>query len=709
MTRHDDIDPELLSVYQAEVLELLDTLGALLDQMQHTHGAGQTELLRAASRIAHTIKGSSRITGFTTIVELAHAMEDELHGFDPEGSPEEQLKPISRLFEAISIIGEVVAKKRDPQAASALAQQMKSAQSQAPGANTEENHRNPPSQKSPDPQNDSPAPDEDLQTPVNQAQSQAEHSAPAAKLARIDLARLDKLMDAVKELIISHQFVNTIDREIAAHVENTSSKELRQLFWRRQNTVEPMLAMAERVLSAGQKLRMVPLHFLVSQWRRTAAEAAHALNKSIELQADIGELELDRHVLDRIKDPMLHLIRNSIDHGIESQSERDKRNKARTGIVQIRARLSGTTAIIEVSDDGRGIDSERIRIQAVRQGLLEPEQAASLSLEELSACLFHPGFSTASSVSTLSGRGVGLDVVRETVRTLGGHVEVRHPPLLGGTTFRMEVPVDVALVRGLLVASGNNKFVLPVEHIEQVFQAKADQLHCISDEFYVNIEAGGLLRIEPLWPSLSIPSAGSRVLTIVWMRHGRRAIGLWVDELFEERLFATHPPPWNLKRVTGIGAFTVLDDRKPAVVIDISSLFDRKSWQRSAEPARSQETPRILVVDDSLSIRTMVRTTLQSAGYEVVVKPDGQEAWKVLNEMPFSLVVSDVRMPGMDGFELVRKIRSSDNLKNLPVILLTSMDRPEDISAGAKSGADEYIVKGRFDQSKLLEAVARFV
>lgn len=719
MSHGRDADPALLAVYQAEVLELLDSLGATFEQLRAEESAGRAELLRAAMRIAHTIKGSSRITGFDTIVELAHAMEDTLKSFD-EIAAAEQLERITLLFEAIRVTGDVVEGKCGADEASAMAARLKSRFSEP--AN-ESARKAPPSLGPGPPGVNSSITGENSSELEKQSRAQAEAPPLGSKWARVDLRRLDHLMNAVHELVLSHQMVGSIDREFLFAAESLFAQAKiadpadhkpdleasARLLERRRSAAEPLFSLSEQVLSAAQKLRMVPLHSLLPQWKRTVGEAAHALSKRIELHSDIGELELDRHVLECLKDPIMHLIRNAVDHGIESSSERIQRGKQPTAIVQIRARIAGTTATIDVSDDGRGLDIDRIRAQAVRQGLLEPEQAASMQANELSSCLFHPGFSTAQRVSTLSGRGMGLDVVREAVRELGGRVEVKHPPALGGATFSIEVPVDIALVRGLLVSSGNVKFVLPVEHIRRVLRVPAEQLHWIGNTCYANDELGQPLTIQPLWPSLPIPNAKGRLLTVVWMTHGRKPLGLWVDELFEEHFFLTHAPPWNLRRVSGIGAFVVLDDGRPAAVIDVSTLFDRTTLKPSHEPIHIREIPRILVVDDSLSVRTLVRTTLQSAGYEVIAKADGREAWQALSESSFSLVVSDVRMPQMDGLELVRRIRSSETLKNLPVILLTSLDKPEDISAGAKSGANEYIVKGRFDQSRLLEAVARFV
>jgi CheY-like chemotaxis protein len=333
---------------------------------------------------------------------------------------------------------------------------------------------------------------------------------------------------------------------------------------------------------------------------------------------------------------------------------------------------------------------------------------------ELLALVFRPGFSTARAVSTLSGRGVGLDVVRDAVRSLGGFVEVALPPTLGGASIRARVPVTFAMLRGLVVRSGGAVSALPIEHVVRALRVPASSLRTAGGGVVAEIEGGAPLRLVSPGGAISRSrGSSSGFASVVVLASSGRRLGLVVDEILGEEQLVTHALPWNLRRVPGVSALFVLADGRPSVVFDVGHFFDAEHAVGAiagptAALAEAGRPRRVLVVDDSLAVRTLVRNTLQSAGYEVVVKADGQEGWDALQEEEFSLVVSDVRMPRMDGLELTRLIRADPRLKALPVVLVTSLDRREDIAAGAAVGANEYIVKGTMDQSRILETVARF-
>ncbi|MDH5490899.1 MAG: response regulator, partial [Myxococcales bacterium] len=436
--------------------------------------------------------------------------------------------------------------------------------------------------------------------------------------------------------------------------------------------------------------------------------------KRVRFEGDVGDFGLDRQVLDGLRDPMVHLLRNAVDHGIEAPEERESRGKAPIGTVSVRARTMGSMVEIDITDDGRGVDRQAVIARAIERGLLSPERAAKISEAEVLDLLFSPGFSTAGAVSRISGRGVGLDVVRTRVQELGGRAEIGENPG-GGTLFRLTVPSSLVSTKGLLVKTGSTVHALPIAYVERTLRVALEDVRSVEGGAAVEQEGSEPLRLR--W--LATLMAESRQddperLAVVVVEHGRQRRGLVVGDVLGEAEFVVRQLPWNIRRLRGIAGAAVLGDGGLAVVIDVPSLFEGAASGRLAatetvkrkSEARKQ---RILVVDDSLTSRMLERNILLATGYDVEVANDGEEGWEALQRQEVDLLITDVEMPRLDGIELTRRVRADARLRELPIIMVTSLSRPEDVKAGAAAGADEYIVKGRFDHRALLDAVNRLI
>jgi two-component system chemotaxis sensor kinase CheA len=462
-----------------------------------------------------------------------------------------------------------------------------------------------------------------------------------------------------------------------------------------------------------RRTRMVPVAAVFEVFPRMVRDLARASGKEITLRAEGGQTEVDRSVLEQVKDPLTHLLRNCVDHGIEPPETRAGAGKPRHGTICLSARQRNDTLVVEVADDGAGIDPARVRAAALQQGLLGAEAAADLSDREATGLVFRSGLSTSPLVTDLSGRGVGLDVVRDAVERLHGSVEV-HSTVGHGTTFVLSLPLSVSTVHCLMLQAGGQTFALPATLVQRVLRVAAEAVGRAEGRPVVRVgdrpvalarltDVLGVQAADGADPGSTGPAA---VLSIQ---------GVQVA-LLVERLAGTHelvvkslPPP--LSRVRHIAGAAVLGTGEVAMILNAADLVasvERGEPHPPATPAHPDSGPAtILVAEDSITTRTLEKNVLEAAGYRVEAAADGLAAWSLLRSSDCDLVVADIEMPGMDGFELTAKIRADPRLADLPVVLVTSRDSREDHERGALVGADAYIVKGGFDQNRLIDTIRR--
>jgi two-component system chemotaxis sensor kinase CheA len=456
-----------------------------------------------------------------------------------------------------------------------------------------------------------------------------------------------------------------------------------------------------------RRARMIRLDTQASSMRRTVDDAARTVQKAVDLETDFSNVELDKVVLDLLRDPIVHLLRNAIDHGIESGPARELVGKPERGLVRASARVTGNMVELLICDDGSGIDARRVAATAVARGLLTAAQAERADESQLLDLIFVEGFSTRDKASRLSGRGIGLDVVRRALRELGGSVRALSRGPLGGAAFQLSVPISILSARLLLVSCNDGVYAVPVQSIDRVVKVSRTAVQTLDDMQVVKLSDTELLRVRWLAQLVSDRApAESDQLKLLIVSHAGAKLALAVDEILHEEALLVRKLPWNLVDVPAVSGAALLADGSVAAVLDAAQLATRQHIAVSR--TKPEDTvAKILVVDDSMTTRTLHRNVLTFAGYDVIVAHDGSEAWELLRNEDVHIVVSDVQMPGMDGFELTRRIRADARLKNMVVVLVTSLDQPEDMEKGLEAGADEYVVKGPLERDALLSAVAR--
>lgn len=757
------VDQTLLAVFRDEVSETLDQLAICLEDLKRTDDADVSEQVDDAFRHAHNLKGAARMVGLEPVVAVTHSMEDRLSVFrDDATRPPPEL--VTHMIGALTLIERAVDGDDVNQQALDTAESIR-VEGQAAeliddfaqtGTYTMDPDELDPDEmsatqlmKRPDLQREAPkaqdlepepgrqdAPGAQAATDQIAGEDTEQAATPAVTASvRVDVQRLDSAMQHTGELFSAHT------RQASRHQRYVDlfaqlHAAVRTLNGNERKTLEVLLKSADGLLSqdrqdlhrfgyltdeistAMKRVRMLPLTNLAPTWRRIVRESAQDVEKSVTLDVQVGAIELDKQILDGLRDPIMHLLRNAIAHGIESSEQRADAGKPKDGLVRIGASVQGARVVLEVSDDGCGLDAGKIRAKALEKGLVDAGRLAGMAEAELYQLVFVPGFTTMSEANRLAGRGVGLDVVQQSLRQLGGDVEIVELAGFSGATFRLTLPPSLMSIRGLLVRAGASVVAVPVDNIERSLRIQRDAVEQVAGEHALRLDDGEPLKVRWLGAMLGQPAEKlADVLTLVVVTAGKSRIGLVVGEVVGEQEFVTKRLPWNLKRVGGVSGAVVLEDGTVGVVLDAGYLVSATTAagaRARASMAVLEEQPAavvrsVLVVDDSLTSRTLERNILEAAGYDVITAKDGEEGWETLQHTAVDLVVSDVEMPRCTGLELAGRIRASSALSDMPLILVTSLGSEDAVAAGARVGADEYIVKGKFDQRELLDAVARLI
>jgi two-component system, chemotaxis family, sensor kinase CheA len=467
-----------------------------------------------------------------------------------------------------------------------------------------------------------------------------------------------------------------------------------------------------------RRARMLPVSMVFDVFPRLIRDLSVDLGKKASLSIEGADTEVDRAVIEQIRAPLTHLLRNAIDHGLETPAEREQAGKRPEGTISLSASQQGDTLLIEIGDDGAGIDPNTIRALAVVRGVLSQEAADATNDAEALRLIFKAGFSTRDEVTDLSGRGVGLDVVRDAIERLRGSVEVAS--VVGEQTrFSLTVPLSVATAQCVMVRVAGVTFALPISNVTKILRVTRDETERADGRVVIAVE-GQPVPIASVSDALGIDGAAQldgSPLPAVLLGSGERRVAFLVDELIgtQTLVLKALPPPFvRLRHISGaaiLGTGEVVGVLNAADLVRaddpsaaLSTTFDRR------EPSGDRtDSPLVLVVDDSSVTRTMVKGILEAAGYRVQTAADGMQAWEMLRSRSFDLLVSDVNMPEMSGFDLTEKVRSDRFLRGVPVILVTALDSLEDQAHGSRVGADAYITKGSFTDDSLLETVRSFV
>ncbi len=503
--------------------------------------------------------------------------------------------------------------------------------------------------------------------------------------------RLERLFDRTEEEL--SRFSRDVERISAALREDTKALD------RAAGPLEAQI----------HQLRLLPFSQACEGLSRVVRDLSLAQQKQVDLKIVGAEMELDRAIVEGLREPLLHLLRNAIDHGIESAEARARAHKPARATLTIAAVAAGDSVEVSVSDDGRGLDREAIRVKLRERGFRDESTGS-----DLERAIFLPGFSTARQVSDVSGRGVGLDIVKTTVERMNGSVAVAGDS--SGTRFVLTLPLTLSTVRALFVRVGSEMVALPSAAVEVLLRVAPSELKYVAEKAVI-AHRGQPITAATLAPMLGLPAServqDAPLFAVVLRAEGRRA-ALIVDEFLTEQDVLLKSLGPRVQELLYVSSGTLLPSGEVALVLKPQALLmaalDVSTFSSlAAERAQTSARHRLLLADDSLTTRALERSILEAAGYDVIVAVDGQSAWQLLQERGADLLLSDVEMPRMDGLALTQTVRTSTRFRDLPVILLTSRDSPEDRARGLEAGANAYLVKSAFDQTKLLQAIEQLL
>ncbi|MBI2987614.1 MAG: response regulator [Deltaproteobacteria bacterium] len=479
--------------------------------------------------------------------------------------------------------------------------------------------------------------------------------------------------------------------------------------------------MVDDLLADMKKVLMLPFGSILESFPVLVRNLSRDQGKDVELLIEGGEIEVDRRILEEMKDAFIHLVRNCIDHGIENPEEREKKKKPPKGTIRIAVtQKNGSKVEILIFDDGRGIDLTKVRASALKLGLITQQEAESLSDSEALSLAFRSGVSTSPMITDLSGRGLGLAIAREKAEKLGGAIAVESN--LGvGTTFQMVLPLTMATFRGIPVRVDEHLFVFPSTQVERVAQVEKEKIKTVENRETIELDGqtvslahlGDVLEL----PRKSPPQDSRDAVLVALITQAEKRIAFLIDEVLNEQEVLVKSLGRQLSRVRNVAGATVLATRKLVPILNVFDLMKSavtvsgKALRPGAAPLEKEKAKKtsVLVVEDSITARTLLKSILEAAGYDVKTAVDGVDGFTQLRSGEFDIVVSDIDMPRMSGLDLTAKIRSDKKFADLPVVLVTALESREDRERGIDVGANAYIVKSSFDQSNLLEVIQRLV
>ncbi|MGH7223321.1 MAG: hybrid sensor histidine kinase/response regulator, partial [Gemmataceae bacterium] len=697
----------------------------------------ETQHLEPLMRAAHSIKGAARIVGVDLAVQLAHAMEDV---FVAAQRGEKHFLPtdIDILLRGTDVLAEL-AKLTGEDTSSWAAKHEAAIGNLTNELRVMLTRREPVSPQVKIGETPVPPQQKTGETPVQQA---------AEAVVRVTAQSLTRLMGLAGESLVQARWLQPFTTallklkkhhdHLAAVLDGLASEPRsghpdersgsaaearRQSALCRQSLAQCIAEFedhAARAEDLNSRLylevigsRMRPFADGVQGFPRMVRDLARFLDKQVRLDIIGQTTEVDRDILDTLEAPLTHLLRNAIDHGIEPPEERGAAGKAECAVLRLEARHRAGMLIISVEDDGRGIDLERLRSKIIERGLSRADLVSAMSESELLSFLFLPGFSTAAVVTEFSGRGVGLDVVHEMARKVGGSVHVTSHRGRG-TTFHLQLPITLSVVRAVVVDIGGEPYAFPHNHIDRLVRLPRSRLASLENRQFVDVDGRnvGLVLAAQLFDAPAKVPEGDE-LPVLLVSDAAGQYGLIVDAFRGEQDLVVRPLDPRLGKVANVSALALLDNGIPVLIADVEDLI--RSMDRfiqtgtlsrcEAKRTKAIRRKRVLVVEDSITVREVERQILRQRGYDVTVAVDGQEGWNAARAEAFDLIITDVDMPRMNGLELVRAVRANAVMQEVPVIIVSYKDREEDRLRGLEVGANHYLTKSSFHDNTFLQAV----
>ncbi|ATN08340.1 hybrid sensor histidine kinase/response regulator [Pseudomonas sp. FDAARGOS_380] len=754
MTPDQMRDASLLELFSLEADAQTQVLSAGLLALERN--PTQADQLEACMRAAHSLKGAARIVGVDAGVSVAHVMEDCLVSAQ-EGRLYLQPEHIDALLQGTDLLMRIATPGNDvgPADIEAYVALMERLLDPSQPIATPLPKPEPLSV----PQVDALLLEPELEpAPVVSSEAPRQNkrmTEGGERVLRVTAERLNSLLDLSSKSLVETQrlkpYLASLQR--LKRIQSNSLRALDALDGQLKSLdlnleAQEALADTRRLLSEAQALlaeknaeldefgwqagqraqvlydtalacRMRPFADVLAGQVRMVRDLGRSLGKQVRLEIEGEKTQVDRDVLEKLEAPLTHLLRNAVDHGIETPEQRVLAGKPAEGLIRLRASHQAGLLVLELSDDGNGVDLERLRGTIVDRNLSPVETALRLSEEELLTFLFLPGFSLRDKVTEVSGRGVGLDAVQHMVRQLRGAV-VLEQTAGQGSRFHLEVPLTLSVVRSLVVEVGEEAYAFPLAHIERMCDLAPDDIvqlegrqHFWHEGRHVGLVAASQLLQRP--PG----QTPSDTLKVVVIRERDAVYGIAVERFIGERTLVVLPLDDRLGKVQDISAGALLDDGSVVLIVDVEDMLrsvDKllntgrlERIARRSQQATEAPRKRVLVVDDSLTVRELQRKLLLNRGYEVAVAVDGMDGWNALRSEDFDLLITDIDMPRMDGIELVTLLRRDSRLQSLPVMVVSYKDREEDRRRGLDAGADYYLAKASFHDDALLDAVVELI
>lgn len=746
----DDIQ-EILEDFLIEAFELIEQLDQDLVELESN--PEDLDLLNSIFRVAHTVKGSSSFLSFDVLTKLTHHMEDVLnkarrselkltnavmdvvlesidmmktllncirdHGNDTEINMD--LTDIISRLEAVSEGEEI------PLAAESIDEVPKEVKVKEPEVAetdpSDEDYSNMSddeveaeierllNEKKAETKKKKETKKETVAAPVAKkvaptpAKKVETSQAPAKKQAstleqtiRVEVSRLDHLMNLIGELVLGKNRLLKIYDDVEERYEG-------EKFLEELNQVVSAISLVTTDLQiAVMKTRMLPIAKVFNKFPRMVRDLSRELGKGIDLKISGEETELDKSIVEVIGDPLVHIIRNSCDHGVEDGATREAMGKDKTGLIELKAYNEGNSIVIEITDDGKGLDPDLLRAKAIERGMIGEQEADAMSDREAFALILKPAFSMAAKVTNVSGRGVGMDVVKTNIEKLNGIIEI-DSELGKGTVLKMKIPLTLAIIQALLVGAQEEYYAIPLASVSETVRISLDEIYTIEGRNVLRLrdEVLSLVRLSDIFGVKQVYEPGEHTYVVV-IGLAESKLGVIVDTLVGQEETVIKSMGDYLQGIDGIAGATIRGDGGVTLIVDIASLMDmakglkvniRDSMQSKSKKKTNPEDYTVLMVDDSKMDRTIMKKSMDPIGIKTIEASNGQEALTMLKsgEHDIDIILIDIEMPRMDGYTLATEIRKYSRYKKLPLIAVTSRTSKADRLRGVESGMTEYITK----------------
>lgn len=724
----------LLETFTLEAREHLDMISNGLLELENSEGKEEMgHIIETLFREAHSLKGAARSVNVTEIEEVCKVIEDVFGHYKKshEAIPKLTIENLLESVDFVAILTNATPQERvghKPKVRTTIkkiTELLNATEDLEPThLSKEKNLKQEPTELT------------DLEEkPIDKSAENTinETKIPESQTIRVPVKKLNRIMLQSEEMlfakIISQRHIRGVQKILKVTMEcdkevgkgTLSGKELSHYLKKlklsllkeidnSKNDARVVSVMVDRLLGEMKQALMLPFSTLFFALPKSVHDMAISVGKEAVLKVEGGGIEIDRRILEDMKDPLTHLLRNAVDHGIELPHERAKKSKPTQGLVTLCLKQESASQVsIIIRDDGAGIDERKLLESALKQGIIDETESKTLDSEDILSLIFKSGITTSKIVSDLSGRGLGLAIVQEKTQRLGGNVSVKNLKA-GGSEFTITLPLTLSTFRGVLVCVDEHRFIFPSINVKRVMEVCVTEIKTIEGKETLTFEH----QVIPFVLLRNILNISDTIdekekIIVAIIESGGALISVGIDEILYEDEVMVKSLGKQLSRVKNISGVALLSSDKPALILNIQDLFKSvglvKKERLTGNKDVLHQKRRIMVVDDSPTTRILLKNVLEMAGYDIVTANDGLEAYEELKKSTFDLLVSDVEMPRMNGFELTASLREDKILCELPVVLITALESPEDKEKGMNAGANAYIIKSSFDQNNLMETI----